>query len=297
MTQKEKIELLKDTIYKLYSNEGRSKSYISKLLNVNRKDLTYKINEWNFVQANSNHLTPSNEKFANKNKDLIISRFNSNISEMKIAKELNVNRDFLRNIISKTPELKNAKDTYLFNKTKKKDFINSRKNEYKFDDYDGEIWKEIEYYNGYFVSNYGRIKSYKKSYDAFKLIKPSMNIKSGRLYVKIGDKNLQLARLVGHAFVEGYSGINNTIDHIDRDVTNNHADNLIWASQSVNNKNSKNKNVAYKKYGRFKKIILDDKYEFKTLTALAKFLNISTTQLNRYIDGETKSKYKFKFIY
>lgn len=297
MTQKEKIELLKDTIHKLYVNEGRSKSYISKLLYVNRKDLSCKINEWNFIQGNSLRLTPSNEKFANKNKDIIISRFNSNISEVKIANELNVTRDFLRNIISKTPDLKAAKDIYLSNKTKKKDFIDGKKCDYKFDDYDGEIWKEIKYYDGYYVSNYGRVKSYKKTYDTFKLIKPSPNIKSGRLYVKICDKNLQLARLVGYAFVDGYSDMNNTIDHIDHNIENNRADNLRWVSQSVNNKNSKNKNVAYKKYGKFKKIILDNKYEFKTLTSLAKFLNVSTTQLNRYIDGKTKSNHKFKFIY
>ena len=31
------------------------------------------------------------------------------------------------------------------------------------DDLDGEIWKEIEEYNGdYFISNFGRVKSFKK---------------------------------------------------------------------------------------------------------------------------------------
>ena len=36
MTQKEKIEMLKETITFLYEKEGRSKSYISRLLCVDR---------------------------------------------------------------------------------------------------------------------------------------------------------------------------------------------------------------------------------------------------------------------
>ena len=39
MTNSEKAELLKDTIYQLYSKEGRSKSYISRLLEIDRKIL------------------------------------------------------------------------------------------------------------------------------------------------------------------------------------------------------------------------------------------------------------------
>lgn len=39
MTQKDKIELLKDTIAYLYEKEGRSISYISRVLQLNRKEL------------------------------------------------------------------------------------------------------------------------------------------------------------------------------------------------------------------------------------------------------------------
>ena len=40
-----KYEMLKDTIYQLYSKEGRTKSYISRLLNLNRKTLIQYIND------------------------------------------------------------------------------------------------------------------------------------------------------------------------------------------------------------------------------------------------------------
>lgn len=304
MTQREKIIMLKDTIYHLYCKEGRSKSYISKLLNVNRKDLTNIINEWNFEKANIKYLSPSNKKFANKNKDFIISKLNNNVSECEIARQLKVSRDFLRNIINKTDEIKNAKDNYIkwYNsKSKLKDLIKDKQDLYNFEDLDGEIWKKIKYHENYYISNYGRVKRYLKKYECYRLIKQSPNIKNGRLYVRLDDKNLQVSRLVGYAFVEGYSEINNTIDNIDGDVANNKSSNLQWISQSANNKKSYSdkKNIVrgYQKYGRFKKIILDDKYEFKTLVSLAKFLNISTTQLNRYIDNECKCEHKFKFIY
>ena len=47
---------------------------------------------------------------------------------------------------------------------------------------------------------------------------------------------------------------------------------------------------------QYKDIILDNKYHFKTITALAKFLNVSWTQADRYIKGECKSNHTFKLI-
>ena len=55
MTQKEKINILKDTIVKLYEKEGRSIVYISELLNIDRKSLTTAINEWELIKADKRH--------------------------------------------------------------------------------------------------------------------------------------------------------------------------------------------------------------------------------------------------
>ena len=47
-----KYEMLKDTIFQLYSKEGRTKSYISRLLNLNRKTLIQYINDiWKLPKA------------------------------------------------------------------------------------------------------------------------------------------------------------------------------------------------------------------------------------------------------
>lgn len=306
MTQRDKIEILKTTISFLYEKEGRSKSYISRLLEIDRKILTEMINEWGLVQANISRLTPSNQKFLNKHRNLIKSRLDDDISQIKIAKELGVGRDYLRNIISKDSVLTKANHDYI-NRLKKKSAALKQKQmeessrNYIIEDITNEEWKEIVGYSGYFVSSLGRIKKYSKRYDSYFLLAPTTQQDNGRLYVSVKDKYLQVSRLVGFAFVQGYSEINNTIDHIDGDKTNNCCTNLQWVSQSENNKraykNGKKKSVAYSKHGKFKKIMLDNEYEFKTLTALAKFLNVSTTQLNRYISGESSFNRKIEFIY
>ena len=43
MTTEEKAEMLKSTISQLYSKEGRSISYISRLLEINRRTISAKI--------------------------------------------------------------------------------------------------------------------------------------------------------------------------------------------------------------------------------------------------------------
>ena len=45
MTSQEKAEMLKTTITQLYTNEGRTISYISRLLEINRTTVAHKIKE------------------------------------------------------------------------------------------------------------------------------------------------------------------------------------------------------------------------------------------------------------
>ena len=309
MTEREKIELLKNTIIKLYCNEGRSKSYISRLLEVDRKTLIKAINEdWKLEKGNVSYLTPSNQKFANKNKNLIISKLDNDISISKIANELKVTSEYLSNIIKKVPELNEHKIDYI---NRQKINAQERKNQlveksslnYDWEELPDEEWKEILGYSSYYISNMGRVKKYIKTYDKYVLLSLNINSRTGRVYIKIEGKGLQVSRLVGFAFLDGYSEEKNTIEHIDNDVTNNKASNLMWVSMGDNNKlaykKGKAKSKAFTKRGKWKKIILDDKYEFKTIVALAKFLGKSETQINRYyINGETNcSDHTFKFIY
>ena len=307
MTQKEKINSLKDTIKFLYEKEGRSKSYIAKLLYVDRKILSNLMNEWGLKQANKSYLTPSNQKFANKNKQLIKSRLDNNVSISEIAKELNVNRHYLSNIIDKTECLAIAKKDYfnrISNSSKelKENLMDKSSRIYDYTELPNERWKEILGYPNYYISDYGRVKKLAEKYNSYYLLRTSKNPKNGREYIKINKKGLQISRLVGFAFVNGYSKTNNTIDHIDKNVSNNYYKNLQWVSQSTNNKlaydRGRKKVKGYSKNGHFKSIVLDDKYEFKTIVAFAKFLNISETQAQRYINNECNfNEHKISFIY
>lgn len=280
MTQKEKILELKTTIEFLYEKEGRSKSYIAKLLNVDRSTLSKQINEWTLKQKSTYRLTPSNQKFANKHKILIKSRYDNDIPETKIAAELGVSRDYLRYIVERVEVLKKAKTDSINRQQTKTTQYN-----YDYTNIEGEVWKEILGYNNYYVSNMGRVKQYNAAKNTYMLIEPKLNTSNNLFFVRVKSSTLQVARLVGFAFVSGHSKENNTIEFKDNNTLNVKADNLTWVSD---NKDSKRK---------FKKIVVDNKYEFKTIQALSKFLNVSWTQASRYLDGECKIDRDIKIIY
>jgi len=302
MTSFEKAELLKSTIEHLYSSEGRSISYISKLLEINRKTLSGKIAEWKLPEADPrHHFTPSVQKFVNRNRQLIKARLDANVPVSKIADELSISRHSLgKTIIPNDEVLRRAYEDYA---RRAKDASEQRRTrlmeksslDYQITDLPGEVWAPILGYSGYMVSNKGRVKHYSTKYHAYHLISAFPNSQTGRPYVTLyrdGEKkNLMLARLVGHAFVAGYSNERNTINHLDGNVSSSAADNLEWASQGENNAHSYHSLNRKKNSGKrydFQKIIFREKYEFKTVAAFARFIGKSETQARRYLNSPAK---------
>lgn len=306
MTNKEKIYFLKETIQKLYTNEGRNKSYIANLLGLDRTLLTKIINnEWNLKQNKSkSYLTPSNQKFANKNREFIKSKLDKDFTISEIANLLKVKPEYISKTIANGDKIiKNAiveNQNRMHKKAEDKRNKLMEKSSATYIDIDGN-WKEIPNHNGFYISNNGQVCSFKKSYNKYALLTPHLNSRIGRYYVKIGKKNLSVHRLVAICFVDGKTEEKNTVNHIDGNPLNNDYKNLEWVSQSENNKHAydvlnRKKNKAHSRR-KFKKLILNDQYEFKTIEALAKFLNLSWTQTSRYIDGEvTNKKYKIDII-
>ena len=302
MNSNEKCELLKDTIYQLYVNEGRSKSYISRLLNVNRETLGDKINhQWDFPLPNKVwHLTPSNEKFLKVNKEKMISLLKQDITLVDAATALGLNYDTFYRYIEYDPELKalSKENVNRMHERAKERISNSKEQsrlEYIEKDTPGENWKPILGYSNYEVSDKGRIRSYAMRYKSYYVIKPYANKNINRVYVRITNdegisKNLILARLVAHAFVDGYSEDRNTVNHKDGNPLNNNASNLEWMSQAENNQHAYSvvKRKPSLRRRNYEKIIYDGKYEFKTNKALARFLGISDTQVSRYLDNPEK---------
>lgn len=105
-----------------------------------------------------------------------------------------------------------------------------------------EEFKAIEGFENYGVSNYGRVMRLTPAYNTSpgQIKTPQRNKKTGYCHVKVsgslGKRSMSLHRLVAEAFLPNPNGYKE-IDHIDRDKTNNHIDNLRWCTRGENLEN------------------------------------------------------------
>lgn len=90
-----------------------------------------------------------------------------------------------------------------------------------------EVWKEIEGYSEYLISNYGNILRKDGKYKKITISKN--NSKSVRIKRDLDGKNctMQIAKLVAIMFVENPNNYN-LVFHIDKNLSNNHYKNLTW---------------------------------------------------------------------
>lgn len=113
-----------------------------------------------------------------------------------------------------------------------------------------EIWKSIKNHDGYFISNLGQIKSFKKKREI--ILKQTPRTTSGYLCVSLWSddgikKTHNIHQLVAAAFLNhNPSGHIVTVDHIDNNKSNNSLDNLQLLSSRANV--SKNTRVGTSKY-------------------------------------------------
>ena len=100
-----------------------------------------------------------------------------------------------------------------------------------------EEWRLIPDFENYEVSNFGNVRRGER------VLKPRRRTEPyGYIEVSMGlcknnkQKFFTVSRLVAAAFVPNPDG-KPTVDHIDRDSTNNHVSNLRWATQHEQNMN------------------------------------------------------------
>ena len=97
----------------------------------------------------------------------------------------------------------------------------------------GEVWKDIEDFPNYQVSNEGRVRN--KKTERMLTIKPGRNKQYLSVYLSNnGKENTQTVhRLVAETFLGKHPGM--VVNHIDGDKTNNHVNNLEWCTSRENN--------------------------------------------------------------
>lgn len=108
-----------------------------------------------------------------------------------------------------------------------------------------EIWKKIEDYDNYYVSNKGNVASVfpqaikrnsKEQGFVVKIIKPVLV--AGYCCVSLrnddGAKLLKVHRLVAKAFIKNKKGLEQ-VNHKDENKLNNNVDNLEWCDSRYNN--------------------------------------------------------------
>lgn len=118
--------------------------------------------------------------------------------------------------------------------------------------YQNEIWKPIQGFENYYITNYGRVWSTISN----QWLKPTLNQRGNykRYYVSLGRKSKkQIHRLVAEAFLPNPYNLPE-VDHKDTNGLNNHVDNLRWCTHDENMANELTQENVKKNTGYFVEI-------------------------------------------
>jgi hypothetical protein len=102
-----------------------------------------------------------------------------------------------------------------------------------------EVWKNIENFEDYKVSNLGRVKSFK--FNKEKLLKLNLSGRKKEQYycVKLSNKKIikdfKIHRLVAYHFINKNNNNNLVVNHIDGNSFNNYYENLEYVTVRENN--------------------------------------------------------------
>ena len=165
-----------------------------------------------------------------------------------------------------------------------------------------EEWKIIEGYDGYMVSNLGRVMTIKTGYmheydiDVWGYYRVCLS-KNG---VK---KHPKVSILVAKAFIPNPYNLPQ-VDHIDEDKSNNCVWNLRWVSAKTNcNHGTRNQRISESKYVPVEKVTLEGKVvgEYASMKEASEMNNVKRNSVSNNCRGASRTvmvdgvKYIFRY--
>lgn len=161
-----------------------------------------------------------------------------------------------------------------------------------------EIWKNIESYPGYQVSNLGRIKSFKQSKEG-----RILNLKGSKGYLKvdfcINGKIYQrmVHRIVLSTFapIQGWEEL--TVNHIDGNTFNNKLENLEWMTSSENTSYSRRVLRTGNATKRVHVVKLNgDENFYESTTEAAREMGVSKGTISRWANKQRSYEGKYRLV-
>jgi hypothetical protein len=158
-----------------------------------------------------------------------------------------------------------------------------------------EVWKNIDLYEGYQVSNYGRVKSVDRTIIRNdgrtakmpeKILKDRYN-RVGYSYICINRKNYAVHRLVATAFLD--KNENQTdVNHKNCIKSDNSASNLEWCTKKENTRHALQNDRFLRKYGKDNPLSLKIRQISKQSGSLVKIWD-SLSDVKRELGLDIKS--------
>ena len=155
-----------------------------------------------------------------------------------------------------------------------------------------EEFRDIPNFEGYQVSNFGTVISFKQSKKG-RLLKPQKD-RYGYIYYNLcGKKKMKAHRLVMMAFCPCEDMYTLQVSHLDDNKENNCLSNLCWATAKENdNWGSRNEKISKNRKNKAGKQVLciETGVIYPTIAEAARQTGISASLIQKVCSGKTKNK-------